>query len=36
MTPEWGGEELSSEKQNLDPKTKFINLLTIRYWNEYE
>ena len=31
-TPEWAGDELSSEKQSLDNDTRVINQVTIRCW----
>jgi Immunity protein 32 len=34
MSPDWGGDELSSEKQNLSDGTKLIHLLKILYSKE--
>jgi len=33
MTPEWGGEELSAEKQQLSEQYKLIHHLKILYWH---
>jgi hypothetical protein len=32
MTPEWGGNELTEDAQNLGGETKLINHLKILYW----
>lgn len=34
MSPDWGGDELSSEKQNLNDEVKLIHQLKILYSNE--
>ena len=34
FTPEWGGEELTSNNLNLDEKSKLINLVNIRYFDD--
>jgi len=34
LTPEWGGNELTTEKQNLNEETQLIHHLKIMYWNE--
>jgi hypothetical protein len=34
MTPDWGGDELSSEKQNLSDDTKLMHQLKILYSKE--
>ena len=34
MTPNWGGNELSTNQQNLSADIKLINHLKIVYWNE--
>lgn len=34
MTPEWGGEELSGVKQNLNDSVKLINHLKIFFWKD--
>ncbi len=32
MTPEWGGNELSSDKQNLSSEVELVNHLKIFFW----
>lgn len=32
MSTDWGGSELTNEKQNLDKKVHLINHLKIHYW----
>lgn len=34
MTPDWGGNELSSGQQNLDKDIKLIHQLKVMYWKE--
>ncbi|MEI6124527.1 MAG: Imm32 family immunity protein [Bacteroidota bacterium] len=34
MTQEWGGQELTSERQNLDSNVQLINHLKIVYWKD--
>jgi Immunity protein 32 len=34
MSPDWGGDELSSEKQNLSDDIKLIHHLKILFYNE--
>jgi hypothetical protein len=34
MTPDWGGNELSSDQQNLDSVIKIMHQLKIIYWKE--
>ncbi len=35
MSSDWGGEELSSHKQNLSTDVKLLHQLKIMYWKEY-
>jgi hypothetical protein len=34
MTSNWGGDELSSVKQNLGNDVKLLNHLKVIYWND--
>ncbi len=34
MSPDWGGSELSSEKQNLSTNIQLLHQLKIMYWEE--
>jgi len=34
MTEEWGGSELSSEKQNISDNFELINHVKIMFWKE--
>ena len=34
MTPDWGGDELSNDQQNLSPDINLLHQLKIMYWNE--
>ena len=34
MTPDWGGDELSSEKQNQSKETELLHHLKIMYWDK--
>ncbi len=34
MTPDWGGDELSEDQQNLNCDIKLINHLKIMYWQD--
>lgn len=34
MTPDWGGDELSTEQQNLGEDMKLMHQLKIMYWKE--
>lgn len=34
ISPEWGGEGLSAEKQNLSETTKLLHHLKIFYWTK--
>ncbi len=34
MTPDWGGEELTSEKQNKSKEVELLHQLKIVYWNK--
>ena len=34
MTDEWGGNELTSDKQNQSEGVKLLHQLKIMYWNE--
>ena len=34
FTPEWGGDELTSNTLNLDERSKLINLVNVRYFDD--
>ena len=34
MTPDWGGDELTSEKQNQSKEVELLHPLKIFYWNK--
>lgn len=34
MTPDWGGDELSSNQQNLSANIELLHQLKIMYWDE--
>ncbi|BDF54494.1 hypothetical protein CE91St24_35480 [Odoribacteraceae bacterium] len=34
FTPEWGGDELTSNNLNLDERSKLINLVNVRYFDD--
>jgi hypothetical protein len=34
MTPDWGGDELSNEQQNLSDDMKLLHQLKIMYWED--
>lgn len=34
MTPDWGGDELSSNQQNLSADIELLHQLKIMYWDE--
>lgn len=34
MAPDWGGDELSADQQNLSDEVSLINHLKLLYWSE--
>ena len=32
MTPDWGGNEITNIKQNMDDKAKLVHHLKLAYW----